>query len=96
MTTLWALDYLCVALVLVSAVLVVRLRSLGGSVMALSAMGTVLTVLFVVLGAPDVAHAEAVVGAIALPVLYLVAIGKIRTDVRDRGDLGESQEGDGD
>jgi hypothetical protein len=33
-----------------------------------------------------------VVGAIALPVLYLVAIGKARTDVVDRGDLGEEDE----
>ena len=56
--------------------------------MALSAMGTVLSLLFVVLGAPDVAHSEVVVGAIALPVLYLVAIGKTRTDVPDGGRSG--------
>jgi hypothetical protein len=30
-----------------------------------------------------------VVGAIALPTLYLIAIGKTRTDVTDTGDLGE-------
>jgi energy-converting hydrogenase B subunit D len=46
----------------------------------------------VALAAPDVAEAEAVVGAIALPVLYLVAIGKIRTDVPDRGRFGESED----
>jgi uncharacterized MnhB-related membrane protein len=85
----WVLDYLCLAAVIASAVLVVLLRNVNGSVMALSALGTVLSVLFVVLGAPDVAHSEVVVGAIALPVLYLVAIGKIRTDVIDRGELGE-------
>ena len=45
--------------------------------MALSALGTVMSVLFVVLGAPDDAHSEVVVGAIALPVLYLIAIGKV-------------------
>jgi energy-converting hydrogenase B subunit D len=93
MTSFWALDYLCVALIVTAGVLVVVLRNASGSVMALSAMGTVLSVLFVVLAAPDVAHAEVVVGAIALPVLYLIAIGKIRTDVPDRGDLGE-EEGD--
>lgn len=90
MTTFWLLDYLCLAGVLTSAVLVVALRNLNGAVMALSAMGTVLGLLFVVLGAPDVAHSEVIVGAIALPVLYLIAIGKIRTDVTDRGELGES------
>ena len=64
-------------------------KNLPGAVMALSAMGTVLAVLFVVLAAPDVAQSEIVVGAIALPTLYLLAIGKIRADVRDRGELGE-------
>lgn len=92
---LWVLDYLLVALALASAVLVVRLRNLNGAVMALSAVGTALSVLFVVLGAPDVAHSEVVVGAIALPVLYLVAIGKART-VIDEPDLGETQSGDED
>jgi energy-converting hydrogenase B subunit D len=86
---LWVLDYLVLALMLVAAVLVVRLRNLNGSVMALSAVGTMLSLLFVVLGAPDDAHSEVVVGAIALPVLYLVAIGKSRTDVRQSDDLEE-------
>ena len=90
----WALDYACLALILVAAILVVCLRNLAAAVVGLSMLGTVLTVLFVVLGAPDVAHAEAVVGAIALPVLYLIALGKLRTDVPDRGDLGEESDGD--
>jgi uncharacterized MnhB-related membrane protein len=92
---LWVLDYLLIALALASAVLVVRLRNLNGAVMALSAVGTMLSVLFVVLGAPDVAHSEVVVGAIALPVLYLVAIGKTRT-VIDEPDLGETETTDKD
>jgi uncharacterized MnhB-related membrane protein len=83
MSAFWVLDYLLLALILTSAVLVVRLRNLNGAVMALSAAGTLLSVLFVVLGAPDVAHSEVVVGAIALPVLYLLAIGKSRTVVDD-------------
>lgn len=90
MSAFWALDVLCLVVIVGAAALVVFLRNLSGAVMALSALGTVLTVLFLVLAAPDVAEAEAVVGAIALPVLYLVAIGKIRTDVRDSGSLGES------
>ncbi|MGE5291169.1 MAG: Na(+)/H(+) antiporter subunit B [Micromonosporaceae bacterium] len=90
----WVLDYLCLALILAAAGLVVTLRNLNGAVMALSAAGTVLSALFVVLGAPDVAHSQIVVGAIALPVLYLVAIGKSRTDVADEKDLGEQGEQD--
>ena len=91
MTLFWVLDYLCLALLVAAGVLVVTLRNLSGAVMALSALGTVLAVLFVALAAPDVAQAEVVVGTIALPVLYLIAIGKIRADVRDRGELGEQQ-----
>ena len=92
MTLFWATDYACLVAILVSAVAVVRTENLNGAVMALSATGTVLSLLFVVLGAPDDAHAEVVVGAIALPTLYLVAIGKIRAavgDPEDADDLGE-------
>ena len=89
MTIFWLMDYLSIALILASALLVVRLRNLTGAVMALSALGSFLSLLFVVLGAPDDAHSEIVVGAIALPVLYLVAIGKARTEVRDTGELDE-------
>lgn len=96
MTGFWVLDYLLVALLLTAAVLVVRLRNLNGAVMALSAAGTMLAVLFAVLGAPDVAHSEVVVGAIALPVLYLVAIGKARTDVSDQPELDETAQADHD
>jgi uncharacterized MnhB-related membrane protein len=85
----WLLDYVCLALLLACAFLVVVLRNLSGAVMALSATGGLLTFVFVLLGAPDDAHAEAVVGAVALPTLYLVALGKIRTDVEDAGDIGE-------
>jgi uncharacterized MnhB-related membrane protein len=89
----WVLDYLLLVLLVISALLVLWLRNLNGAVMALSATGTLMAVLFVVLGAPDVAHAEVAVGAIALPMLYLVAIGKSRTVVDDP-ELGETGERD--
>ena len=92
MTAFWALDYLCLAAILAAALMVLWLRNLNGAVMALSALGMVLGLLFLVLDAPDDALSELLVGSIALPVLYLIAIGKIRADVKDRGDeRGESQ-----
>jgi energy-converting hydrogenase B subunit D len=93
MTGFWVLDVLCVVGVVVAAVMVVALRDLNACVMALSALGVLLGLLFVVLAAPDVAHAEVLVGAIALPALYLIAIGKVRTDVDDDM-LDESGAGD--
>ncbi|HEY7045961.1 MAG TPA: DUF4040 domain-containing protein [Jatrophihabitantaceae bacterium] len=89
MTTFWIVDGLCLLAIVTSAALVMLLRNLNGAVMALSTVGMLMSLLFVVLGAPDVAQSEVVVGAIALPALYLIAIGKIRTAVRDRGELGE-------
>jgi energy-converting hydrogenase B subunit D len=96
MTLFALLDGLCLALILAGAVLVVAMRNLLGAVMALSMIGLALTLLFVVLGAPDVAHAEVVVGAIAMPVLYLVAIGKCRTVVDEDQDLDEQHVGQAD
>jgi uncharacterized MnhB-related membrane protein len=90
----WVLDILCLAGILGSAALVVALRNLSAAVVALSGVGTSLALLFVVLGAPDVAHAEIAVGSIALPVLYLIAVAKVRADVPDRGDLGEMTHAD--
>jgi uncharacterized MnhB-related membrane protein len=86
-TEFWLLDYLVLGVIVGAAVLVVRIRNLIGAAMALSAVGTAMALLFVVLGAPDDAHSEVVVGAIALPVLYIVAIGKCRTDVRSDASL---------
>ena len=85
----WVVDYLCLAALLACAALVVFLPNLNSSVIALSAVGTILTVLFVVLHAPDVAHAEAVVGAIVLPSLYFIAIGKVRAQLPRRREFGE-------
>ena len=56
MTAFWAIDLACLAVVLTCACLVVFLDNLNASVMALSGVGTVLSLLFVVLHAPDVAH----------------------------------------
>jgi hypothetical protein len=42
-----------------------------------------------------VAHAEVVVGSIATPVLYLIAISKIRTDVHQEEEYDEPAAQDG-
>ncbi len=92
MSAFWALDLVCLAGVLVAAVLVVVLDNINGSIVALSAVGTLLSLLFLVLHAPDVAHSEVVVGAIALPVLYMLAVGKTRGEVGEQPELGEEGE----
>ena len=95
MTGFWIIDLLCLLVIVLCAGLTVRLRNRIASVLALSGLGSAQALLFVVLNAPDVAQAEVVVGSIAVPVLYLVAISKIRTDVHQQGEFGEPAAEDG-
>ena len=59
---------------------VVLSRDPRRQVLALAANGLVLTLLFFVLQAPDVAFSEIVVGTAALPVLYLIVLASIRAE----------------
>jgi len=59
---------------------VVLTRTPLRQVLALSVNGAVLALLFMALQAPDVAFAEIVVGAAAVPLLFLVVLASIRMD----------------
>lgn len=61
-----------------SAVLTVRVRGVLNAVIAFSATGTFLALLFLLFQAPDVALSEAAVGAVATPMVLLIALAKIR------------------
>jgi uncharacterized MnhB-related membrane protein len=50
--------------------------------MVASLFGILLAILFFVLQAPDVALSEIVVGAVALPLMILLSLAKIRGGVR--------------
>ncbi len=65
-------------LVAAGATLVVRTRDRIRLVLVLSAYGMLLAILFFVFQAPDVALSELTVGAIALPLILLLAIRKVR------------------
>jgi energy-converting hydrogenase B subunit D len=67
-----------VAGLLICAVLVVWVRRVIDAVIAFSAMGTFLTLIFLQLQAPDVALSEAAVGAVAIPMVLLISLAKIR------------------
>jgi energy-converting hydrogenase B subunit D len=68
------------ALLLVAAggTLVVATRDPLRQAMVASLFGILLAVLFFVLQAPDVALSEIVVGAVALPLMILLSLAKIR------------------
>ena len=62
--------------VIVSAVCAVTFRNVLSSVIALAAVGAFLALEFILLEAPDVAIAEAAVGAVLSTVLFVVAVRK--------------------
>ena len=79
MTTLQAVVLTLVGFV---ATLVVLARDTTRQAMLLSLFGLTLSVLFFVLQAPDVAMSQIVVGIVALPLLILLALAKLRQPPR--------------
>lgn len=73
-----------VALVLVALVgsLVVVIQDPLRQALTVSLFGILLGILFFSVQAPDVALSEVVVGAVALPLMILLALAKVRGGVR--------------
>jgi energy-converting hydrogenase B subunit D len=65
-------------LVAAGATAVVLIRERVRQVLALSVYGVLLSVLFLAFQAPDVTLSELTVGAIALPIVLLLTLAKIR------------------
>ena len=65
-------------LVAAAATMVVVIRVPVRQVIALSVYGIVLAVLFLVFQAPDVTLSELTVGAVVLPIMFLLALAKVR------------------
>ncbi|MBE7212254.1 MAG: DUF4040 domain-containing protein [Gluconacetobacter diazotrophicus] len=61
-------------------------------VMAMAANGLALTLLFMVLQAPDVAIAEIAVGSVAIPLLFLVVLASVRVDQAGHRDESDGNE----
>jgi energy-converting hydrogenase B subunit D len=71
-------------LVAAGATVVVRTRTRVRQVLALSVYGMLLAILFLVFQAPDVTLSELTVGAVALPIILLLAIAKVSKPDRKR------------
>lgn len=65
-------------LVAVGATAVVLIREQVRQVLALSVYGALMAVLFLAFQAPDVTLSELTVGAVALPIILLLTLAKIR------------------
>jgi len=64
---------------LASAVVAVQAKKLLDSVIALAATGSFIALEFLLLQAPDVAIAEASVGAVLSTVLFIIALRKVNS-----------------
>jgi uncharacterized MnhB-related membrane protein len=73
---------LLLLLIAVSGFMVVRTRDVTAQILSLSFYGLLLAVMFFVFQAPDVALSQIVVGAVALPLMVMLAIARMQH--RDR------------
>ena len=76
------LQIVSMALVGLLGLATVRITNPLSQLIVLSLFGASLSVLFLVLQAPDVALSEIVVGAVAYPLMILLALGKVRNRER--------------
>ncbi|MEL7667380.1 MAG: hydrogenase subunit MbhD domain-containing protein [Actinomycetota bacterium] len=77
-----AFDIMLIALLIASAIAVIRLKDLLAAAIVFSTYSLMMCLLWLHRGAPDVAMTEAAVGAGITTVLFLVTIG--RTTRRER------------
>ena len=80
MTAHLALQAAILTLVALAGTGVALTRDPFAQTIALSFFGLALAVMFAIFQAPDVALSQIVVGAVALPLMLLLALAKIRRD----------------
>lgn len=70
---------------------VVRTREPAEQAVAVSFFGLVLAVLFLLYQAPDVALSQIAIGAVALPLMILLALAKIRKQTQRQHERKEAE-----
>jgi energy-converting hydrogenase B subunit D len=78
------IQVLILALVVISATGVVFMREPLKQTVMISFFGILLGIMFFVFQAPDVALSEITIGAVALPLMILLALSKVRADNEKR------------
>lgn len=68
----------------VSAASLLFIDKILPSIIAMAVMGTFLALEFLLLSAPDVAIAEAAVGAILTPIIFIITLKKIKGKGEDK------------
>lgn len=76
-------------LVAVTGFGVVRTRDVTGQIIALGFYGVLMALVFFFFQAPDVALSQITVGAVALPLMVMLAISRMKFRTAQRQDKGE-------
>ena len=79
-----AIHVTLLALVAIGATAVVFTREPSRQALVASFYGLLLTLFFVAFQAPDVALSELAVGTVAVPLMILLALAKVRVDAEER------------
>ena len=77
MSVIFFLNFVVIAGIIVSAWLAVSFDDLLSSIIALGVTGTLVALEFIMLSAPDVAIAEAAVGAVLSTVIFIVGLRRV-------------------
>ncbi|MBQ1344102.1 MAG: DUF4040 domain-containing protein [Firmicutes bacterium] len=77
MSVIFFLNFVIILGIVVSAWLAVSFDDLLSSIIALGATGTLVALEFIMLSAPDVAIAEAAVGAVLSTVIFIVGLRRV-------------------
>jgi energy-converting hydrogenase B subunit D len=72
--------------IIVAGFLTVIIDDILPCVIALSVVGTFIAIEFLLLRAPDVAIAEAAVGAVLTPVIFIIALMKVKDKNKSKPD----------
>ena len=78
MNSFYVLNTIIIIGLIISALCVLFLDDVLQSVIAMAAVGTFLALEFLLLKAPDVAIAEAAVGAVLTPIIFIIALKKVK------------------
>ncbi|HEX9107358.1 MAG TPA: DUF4040 domain-containing protein [Longimicrobiales bacterium] len=80
-------------LLAVTALAVVRTRQTTSQALAICFYGLLLALIFVLYQAPDVALSQLAVGAVALPLMILLSLARIRHDQNERRERARREQG---
>lgn len=78
MNSIFILNTLVVIGIITAAIMAVAFDKLLPSIIALGVAGTFMVLQFIFLHAPDVAIAEAALGAVLTPVIFMITLKKVK------------------